>query len=352
MSKKPSSRRPSPRPRSTAASTGGTAVADAAGLQSGGPSFSSPDGPAPRAVVTFLADWQEHRDADPTAGGKLVLAYDPLRLAPHDDAKPAVVGYAHFLPGGQLRTVALRDSADGAASAQLAAGDIAVPDDAQAVELWFEGTAGNGPRWDSRFGQNYRFAIAPPVTQRSAASPVTSTSPAADAPAQPAQASTTVALRPGARRAPAAVRVLADGAVKQNAFTSRPGYPNAGSNLQTRLRVTAQVRDADDATKVYVDVHVLDAESGLLHAETLPLRRERGPDDVGPRFLLDTPLDHPLYQGTIATPGSVSPRPDARTIEYRLYAEIDGRLRTDGLVHRCELKPDSGSGYESTEDGA
>ena len=344
MPKKPSSRRPSPRSRSGAVSGGGSAVASDSSQPSGA-SYTPSDVAAPRAVVTFLADWQEHRDADPTAGGRLVLAYDPLRLAPAVDAKLAVVGYAHFLPGGQLRTVPLSESvpqasANGDGPARLAAGDVAVPEDAEAVELWFEASSGNGPRWDSRFGQNYRLAVAPaPAHPR--------TPPTADALVKPAQAATTVALRPGARRTPAAVRVLADGAVKENAFPSRSGYPSTATNLQTRVHVTARVRDADETAKVYVDVHVLDDQGRLAHAETLPLRYDRGPADVGPHFVLDSPL----YQGTVASPGSVSPRPDAWAVEYRLYAEIDGRLRTDGLVHRCELKPDSGSGYEPA-DGA
>jgi hypothetical protein len=344
MSKKPSSRRPSSRGRSGAASNGGSAVASDA-IQPSSASYSPPDASAPRAVVTFLADWQEHRDADPTAGGRLVLAYDPLRLAPAADVKPAVVGYAHFLPGGQLRTVPLSESApplapDANGGARLAAGDVVVPEDAEAVELWFEASSTAGPLWDSRFGQNYRLAVAPVPARPVTASARAAAAPAA--PAAPAQAPTTVALRPGARRAPAAVRVLADGAVKENAFPSRPGYPSASSNLQTRLRVTARIRGADDATSVYVDVHVLDDAGRLVHTETIPLRHDRGPDDVDPQFVLDSPL----YQGTVASPGSVSPRPDAWAVEYRLYAEIDGRLRTDGLVHRCELKPDSGSGYE------
>ena len=314
----------------------------------------------PRAVVTFLADWQEHRDADPTAGGQLVVAYDPTRLAPHHDAPPEVVGYARFLPGGQLRTATLRGPAPRAKSsaeipAHLAAADIAVPEDAQLVELWFEGSDSEGPRWDSRFGQNYRFPVAPatstPVDTADltpATEPATQSAHDEQAHGEPARAATTVALRRGARRAPAAVRVLADGAVKHNSFPSRPGYATASSNLQTQLRVTARVREANQATTAYADVHVLDHDGRLLHTETLPLRYDRPAGGGGAQFVLDSPL----YQGTVATPGSVSPRPDARAVEYRLYAESDGRLRTDGLVHRCELKSDTTSGYETLHEEA
>jgi len=343
VSKKPSPSRPSRRSRSAVASGGATSdTHESAGAESARRH--------PSAVLTFLADWQEHRDADPTAGGRLVVAYDPLRLAPHHDTPPEVVGYARFLPGGQLRTAPLRGpaprvSAGGETPAHLAAADIPVPDDAQVVELWFEGTLDEGPRWDSRFGQNYRFAVAPAEgTPPAPAELPPPTEPAS----RPARAATTVALRRGARRAPAAIRVLTDGAVKHNAFPSRPGYPSSASNLQTQLRVTARIREADHTATVYADVHVLDRDGRLLHTETLPLRYDGRADDGAAEFVLDSPL----YQGTVATPGSVSPRPDARAVEYRVYAEFDGRLRTDGLVHRCELKPDSTSGYETRHDDA
>ena len=341
MSKKPPSRRPSRRSRPTAVSAGaGPDTLEPVGVDSADRH--------PRAVVTFLADWQEHRDADPTAGGELVVAYDPVRLAPNHDTPPAVVGYARFLPGGQLRTATLRGPAAQAISgdsarARLAAADIPVPDDAEVVELWFEGADVDGPRWDSRFGQNYRFSVAPAAATPPASSDPT---PETETAHRPAQAATTVALRRGARRAPAGIRVFTDGAVKHNAFPSRSGYPSSASNLQTQLRVTTRVREADRDAKVYADVHVLDRDGGLLHAETLPLRYDGRADDGAVQFVLDSPL----YQGTVATPGSVSPRPDARAVEYRMYAEVDGRLRTDGLVHRCELKSDSTSGYETLKD--
>jgi hypothetical protein len=341
VSKKPSPRRPSRRSRSSVASVG--AIAETVETSS----VSVAD-PHPRAVVTFLADWQEHRDADPTAGGQLVVAYDPARLTAHDDTPAEVVGHARFLPGGQVRSATLRGPAPLAitasdAAAHLAAADIEVPEDAQAVELWFEGTGGDETRWDSRFGQNYRFAVAPAAETAPATADTSGQTPATEAASQPATAEATVALRRGARRAPAAIRVLTDGAVKHNAFPSRPGYPSSASNLQTQLRVTARVRDAGRATRVSVDVHVLDAEGRLLHTETLPLRYDGAADDGAAQFVLDSPL----YQGTVATPGSVSPRPDARAVEYRLYAEVAAGLRTDGLVHRCELKSDATSGYET-----
>ena len=51
-----------------------------------------------------------------------------------------------------------------------------------------------------------------------------------------------------------------------------------------------------------------------------------------------------LFQGSVATQGSVDARPDARVVEYRLYCEQGDRVFTDGIAHRCELRTDTVSG--------
>jgi hypothetical protein len=43
----------------------------------------------------------------------------------------------------------------------------------------------------------------------------------------------------------------------------------------------------------------------------------------------------------VATPGSASPRPDARKVNYRLYADVHGTLFTDGQLHGCFLRSDA-----------
>jgi hypothetical protein len=48
-----------------------------------------------------------------------------------------------------------------------------------------------------------------------------------------------------------------------------------------------------------------------------------------------------IYQGSTATPGSVSPQLDARKVQFRLYYEIDYQVFTDGILHQEELAPDS-----------
>jgi hypothetical protein len=149
-----------------------------------------------------------------------------------------------------------------------------------------------------------------------------------------------VRLRDGVTADETAVRMLEEGAVKYNTFPSRPGYPSGRANLRTHLHVEAWVRNTGPTKHVWADVHVSTMDGGVVHTETLPLVYARPAGDGGEVFL----LDRELYQGLVATPGSVSPRPDARVVQYRLYAELDGRVFSDGRVHQCYLKPDAMSG--------
>ena len=58
------------------------------------------------AVLAFLDGWRELQHGDITAGGSLVVRYEPSRLqAPAKE----IVGYARFLPGGQIRHATLRE---------------------------------------------------------------------------------------------------------------------------------------------------------------------------------------------------------------------------------------------------
>ena len=133
------------------------------------------------------------------------------------------------------------------------------------------------------------------------------------------------------------VHLIEDAAVKVNTLPSRPGYPSGMSNLQTRLKVEAWVKNATYVKSVWVDLHVFGLDDELLHAETLPLQYTHSPDETGDVFL----LDQMLYQGSVASEGSVSPKPDAHTVQYRLYGELGGQLFTDGFLHQCFLKEDT-----------
>src|SRR5919107_5149973 len=113
------------------------------------------------AVLAFLDGWRELQHGDITAGGSLVVRYEPTRFSPVDGRAREIVGYARFLPGGQIRHATLRGRR--APRAAPFAAEIAVPPETKQVELWFQCTDETGETiWDSRFGENYRFDVVRP----------------------------------------------------------------------------------------------------------------------------------------------------------------------------------------------
>ncbi|MGZ8492186.1 MAG: hypothetical protein ACXWZS_08285 [Gemmatirosa sp.] len=146
-----------------------------------------------------------------------------------------------------------------------------------------------------------------------------------------------VRVRAGAEVEPAALHVATDAAVKVNTSPSRPGYPSTMTHWQTHLHVEAWVRNTTYAKHVWVDVHVFAHDGALVSSETLPLAYARPAGDGGDLFQ----LDRPVYEGATATPGSATPRPDARLLQYRLYYQFDDRVVTDGELHQCILRSDA-----------
>src|SRR5262249_60189720 len=124
------------------------------------------------------------------------------------------------------------------------------------------------------------------------------------------------------------VNVFGSSARKVNAFPTRPSGSREGSDLQTFLTVTAWVNNVAYAKNVWVDVHVFDGGDGLVQSETLTLgwAGAAGGDGGFSTF------DGKVYQGSTATPGSVSPRPDARKVQYRLYYAGNGPVFTDAIL--------------------
>jgi hypothetical protein len=51
-------------------------------------------------------------------------------------------------------------------------------------------------------------------------------------------------------------------------------------------------------------------------------------------------FDGEIYRGSNATPGSVSPMPNAWLVQYRLYYAVEGSLYTDASLHQLELIDD------------
>lgn len=177
----------------------------------------------------------------------------------------------------------------------------------------------------------------PPRTTAHRAKPAyvpTARAPHAPAVAQP------VSLRSGAVVDRAIVHLTGDAAVKDNVFPCTGGAPDGRSNLQTQLRVGAWVRNLTFAKTVWLDAHLFDREGRLVHGETLPLRFTQPADDGGDLF----EFDGVVYQGSVATSGTFDERPDARSVQYRLYCEQDATVYTDGLRHWCVLRTDAASG--------
>ncbi|MDF1501360.1 hypothetical protein [Roseisolibacter sp. H3M3-2] len=159
-------------------------------------------------------------------------------------------------------------------------------------------------------------------------------------PSQVALPTQPVRLRQNAISDRTHLRVTGDAATKENAFPSSSGHASGMSNLQTQLRVEAWVRNLSFVKSAWLDVHVFDRDGRLLTSETLPLRYTHAAGDGGDLFV----FDGVVYQGSVATQGSVDPRPDARALQYRLYCEQGARVYTDGLQHWCELRTDAAGG--------
>jgi hypothetical protein len=158
-------------PEATAATVASAADGAASYAASGAASGAASSASGSLAVLTFRSDWHESRHGDITAGGSLVVHYEPARLA-RDGAAPDgadVVGYARFLPGGEIRHATLatpkrRLPAVPDADAAALAAEIPIPRDTERVELWFQRVDPAGvSSWDSRFGANYAYDVVPPT---------------------------------------------------------------------------------------------------------------------------------------------------------------------------------------------
>ncbi|MEZ4340877.1 MAG: DUF6209 family protein [Sandaracinaceae bacterium] len=124
-------------------------------------------------TLTFGAGFAAQRSGELRQGGWLRIQYDIDRLATcrgTHNGHPAwdVVALGRFLPGGQPIEGSVRELVSNYGVPTNEAVDlplvVAVPDDAEAVELWFHNFTGAGSSceaWDSNYGSNYRFDVWP-----------------------------------------------------------------------------------------------------------------------------------------------------------------------------------------------
>lgn len=253
-------------------------------------------------------------------GGDLRVEYDPSRLIPatfgHSDSTE-IVCHARFEPTGQEHSASLLFSGSVAAGRhglpRPGLFQTKIPEQSTLVELWFERRGPAGPDgWDSRYGQNYRFPVVEdglPVPEQS------------------------VALRPEAIIDPSRIEVVQDAAAK-----AQTGTGLSGSTLRTDLRVSAQIARPTELTTAWADIHVFDATCDLIHAETIALHR---PEPVSAEKVTHT-WSANVYQGSGGgSGGGVWSRPDAHSVQYRLYCQIGNQVFTDGVLHQFDVRPDA-----------
>jgi hypothetical protein len=257
-----------------------------------------------------------------------MVDYDLSRLLARRDtfrgaAMWDILALVRFRPDGQILaasvTAPVLRSPDGmTVDRSPAVASFPVPGDALGVEMWFLNIGyahfDEPPKVrDGHFGENYEFPVFP------------------NTPTQP------VILRTNARAVRDVVNAIQLGVAKQRRQFGVVGSGVfAGSELQTRVKLTSWVRNIAYAKNVWFDAHVFDTENQLVHAQTLSLHYKTGAGGGGDLF----EFDDVLYYGSQGQPGSVSPRPDARRIQLRLYFEARGQLFTDGILHDCQVAED------------
>lgn len=283
--------------------------------------------PASKAVVQFLPDWRQAHQGAIVRGGSIAIEFAPERLTGcRRNWRGAEVwdieALAKFHPRGELVRGSLMERirtggvVTGLSPRRL---EIAVPSDTRQIEMWFHNFTEIGGRcdaWDSRFGENYWFDVAGP---------------------NPIEPQNAVRYREGAIPSPEFVNVLDQTAIKKNVFPAPPSGSPVGKDLRTSLNVRAWVKNIAFAKEVWIDVHLFDRSANLVKAATFGLPWEGSAGGVGDQFRFEAEI----YRGLTATPGSVSPQPNAWLIQYRLYYAVEGKLYTDAILHQLELIDDA-----------
>jgi hypothetical protein len=279
-----------------------------------------------KATIKFRDDGTDTLTGELLQGGELLVDYDLSRLLARRDtfrgaAMWDIVALVRFWPDGQILeasvTAPVSSSPGGMTGDRSpAVARFPVPGDALRVEMWFLNIGyahfGEPPKVrDGLFGQNYEFTVFP------------------NAPPQ------AVIPRTDARPMRSAVNVMHLGVEKQRHQFGDAGV-FAGSELQTRVKLSAWIKNIAFAKNVWFDAHVFNAGNQLLHTQTLSLRYRIGAGGGGDLF----EFDDVLYYGSRSQPSSVSLLPDARRMQLRLYFEASGQLFTDGILHDRQVVED------------
>jgi hypothetical protein len=170
-------------------------------------------------------------------------------------------------------------------------------------------------RLDSRYGENYWLDVGGD---------------------EPVQLWDTVRYRDDASVRPDLVNVLDEVATKKNVFPRPNTSSRVGKDLRTFLSVRAWVSNLAFNKAVWIDLHVFQDNGERIAAGTFPLAWEGSASGAGDVFVFDAEI----YKGLTATPGSVSPRPDARFVQFRIYYAVLDQVFSDDIVHQLELPRD------------
>jgi uncharacterized protein DUF6209 len=279
------------------------------------------------ALLQFLPDWLQVRQGEILRGDSLAIEFAPERLTGcRRNWRGAEVwdieALVRFHPRGELVHGDLMEPirTAGVVTALFPKRlEITVPSDTTQIEMWFHNFAEIGGRcdaWDSRFGENYWFEVG-------GANPVVPQNP--------------VRYRHGTSPRPEYVNSLDQIATKKNVFPTPPNGPPVGKDLRTFLDVRAWVKNIAYAKEVWIDVHVFDRAASLIQAATFGLAWEGSAGGSADLFR----FDGEIYRGLTATPGSVSPRPNAWLVQYRLYYAVKGKMYTDAILHQLQLVDDA-----------
>jgi hypothetical protein len=279
--------------------------------------------PPAKSIVQFLPAWTELVSGQVRASTSVLVEYDPTRLlhAAAGATPQEVVAHVRIHPGDREVTRSLFQQPrehDGALErTEPWVHELEIPEDAVRLELWFRVTYGDGTiGWDTRYGANYWLDILP----------------ASDPSSIPADS---VAYRWGAVPRLDLIHVVSERVAKHRTVAS----PHAVS-IETRLFVQAWAAGGPEGCSVWLDVHVFDEGSQVVHSATFPLE-PMGPAESGGQFFV---VDRPIHEGSsLVAPGSVGrARSEAvRKLQYRLYCELDRGTYTDGLLHQHDLPPDA-----------
>ena len=281
-------------------------------------------------AIRFSKDWRETVEGVVRRDASVAIDFDPSRLPfCRQNWRGAEVwnidAFVRVHPRGEIVTgsvlKAIRQPPEGGMIVALQPAPFAffVPPDTTQLELWFHNyydVSAGCSAWDSRFGNNYWFEIA------------------GDPPREPKEP---VIYRWGAIPAPDMVNVERQEIVKKNVFPQSSPGPRAGTDLQTLVSLLVWVKNVAYVKSVWMDLHVFDGTDARIHAETFPLRYDGSAGGDADLFA----FNGKVYQGTTATPGSVSPRPEARSVQYRVYYAVLGRIFTDGILHQQWLQEDA-----------